>query len=89
MQATRAAGPKRSMHDWTKIKKGKIMTKRGSKTCPNSPKAKTGKGKKKKKKEDVTSYGRKQRKRSSGGQDDKSDYEQQTKMFRKGENPNP
>ena len=57
-------------------------------THPNSPKAKTEKAKKKKK-EDVASYGRKQRKRSSGGQDDKIASEQQTKMFQKGENPNP
>ena len=63
------------------------MTKRGHKTHLNSPKTKMGKAKKKKK-EDVSSYGRKQRKRSSGGQDDKSDSEQRTKVFRKGENPN-
>ena len=84
MQANRAAGPKRSTHDWKKIKKGERMTKE----APNNLKAKTGKPKKKKKK-DILSYGRKQRKRSLRGQDDKSDYEQQTKMFRKGGNPNP
>ena len=49
-------------------------------THPNNPKAKTGKAKKKKK-EYIPSYGRKQRKRSSGGQDNKSDSEQQTKTL--------
>ena len=64
------------------------MTKRGHKTRLNSPKAKIGKAKKRKK-EDVPSYGRKQRKQSLGGQDDKSNFEQRTKAFRKGKNPNP
>ena len=31
IQASKAAGPRRSMHDWTKIKKGKRTTKRVTK----------------------------------------------------------
>ena len=62
-QASKAAGPRRSTHDWAKVNKANECQKR-LQTHPNNPKVKTGKAKKRKK-ENVLSYGRKQRKLSS------------------------
>ena len=59
------------------------MTKRGSKTSPNSPKAKRGKAKKKKK-EDVLNYGRKQRNDPQEGRTKKAILSNGQRCFEKG-----